>query len=127
MGALRMIHLCLLTSGPAAPQGELEESQNIVTASRHRYITVLRADVKALHADLQTLAAELGEFMLLGDIRQADERCAMAHALQKQLDECALACLGGLTSCRVFQAQVSDGLLDTRVAMSIGSAACMTC
>lgn len=70
-------------------QGELEESQNIVTASRHRYITVLRADVKQLHADLLALQAELGEFMLLGDIRQADERCAMAHALQQQLDTCA--------------------------------------
>jgi hypothetical protein len=70
-------------------QDDLEESQNIVSASSHKYKQILRADVAQLHKDIASLQSEVASFMQLGDIKQFDDRCIAAARLQRLLGECA--------------------------------------
>jgi hypothetical protein len=76
-----------------ALQEDLEDSQNIVSASSHKHIKILRADVAQLHKDIAALQSEVACFIQLGDIKQFDDRCIAAARLQRLLGECAaLAC-----------------------------------
>jgi hypothetical protein len=79
----------LVRAQTIALQDDLEESQGIVTASSHRHIKILRADVSQLHKDVAALQADVADFMQQGDIKQADDRCIAATCLQRQMNECA--------------------------------------
>lgn len=68
---------------------DIKAAQTIVTASRHRHITALRADVSALHNTIACLNNELQEFMKLGDISMVDDRGTAAMQFENRLAECA--------------------------------------
>jgi hypothetical protein len=68
---------------------DIEAAQIIVTASRHRHITALRADVSALNKTIACLNSELQEFMKLGDISMVDDRGTAAIGFENRLAECA--------------------------------------